>query len=134
VSRNAALVIGFVLLVALGPLLTLEFFLHNIGHGRTRKGTVVVALIVLVASLAFVLWAFLAHPGEAVRTLWTPAIYLTVGVVDLVALVLLVLASGRRGRPQSSTAWITWTALLVTLIAGIGNALVFFLWGPFDFG
>lgn len=132
--RNAALAIALVLLIALGPLLTLELFLRNLRRGRTRQGTVLVALIVLVASLVFVLWVFLAHPGEAVRTLWTPAIYVAVGAVDVVALVLLVLASGRRGRPHSSTAWITGTALLVTLIAGIGNAVVFYLWGPFGFG
>jgi hypothetical protein len=52
----------------------------------------------------------------------------------VVALVLLTLAEGKRGRPHSSSAWITGVALLMTLIAGIGNALVFFLWGPFGFG
>jgi hypothetical protein len=134
VSRSAVLAIALVLLVVLGPLLTLELFLHNLRVGRTRRGTVVVAMVVLVASIVFVLWAFLAHPGEQVRTLWTPAVYFVVGAIDAAALVLLVLAAGRRGRPQSSAAWITSTALLVTLVAGIGNALVFYLWGPYGFG
>jgi cytochrome bd-type quinol oxidase subunit 2 len=134
VPRGAVLAIALVLLILLGPLLTLELFLHNLRVGRTRKGTVVVELVVLVASLAFVLWVFAAHPGEAVRVLWTPVIYLVVGAVDAVALVLLVVASGRRGRPHASTAWITSTALLVTLLAGVGNAVVFYLWGPFGFG
>jgi hypothetical protein len=134
VPRSAVLAIALVLLVLLGPLLTLELFVHNLRVGRTRPGTVVVAMVVLVASSAFVLWAFLARPGEEVRTLWTPAVYLIVGAVDVAALLLLVLAAGGRGRPQSSTAWITSVALLVTLVAGIGNALVFYLWGPYGFG
>ena len=131
--HSAVLVVALVLLVVLGPLLTLELFLHNLRVGRTRGGTVVVAIVVLVASAVFVLWAFASHPGEEVRTTWTPAIYFVVGAVDAAALVLLALAAGKRGRPQSSTAWITGVALLVTLAAGIGNALVFFLWGPFGF-
>ncbi len=134
VPHSAVLAIGLVLLILLGPLLTLELFLHNLRVGRTREGTVVVELVMLTASATFVLWAFLAHPGEAVRVLWTPAVYLAVGAIDVTALVLLVLASGRRGRPYASTAWITSTALLVTLLAGVGNALVFYFWGPFGFG
>jgi len=134
VPRNAVLVIALVLLIGLGPLLTLELFVHNLSVGRTRRGSVVAVLVILVASLAFVVWAFLAYPDEAVRTLWTPAIYVVVGAADVVALVLLTLAAGKRGRPHSSSAWITGVALLMTLIAGIGNALVFFLWGPFGFG
>ena len=132
--RSAVLVVALVLLVVLGPLVTLELFLHNLRVGRTRRGTVVVAIVVLLASVAFVLWAFVAHSGEEVRTLWTPALYLVVGALDALALLLLALAAGRRGRPQSSTAWITGVALLVTLAAGVGNALLFFLWGPYGFG
>lgn len=132
--RSAVLVIALVLLIGLGLLLTLELFLHNLRVGRTRRGSVVAALIILAASIAFVLWAFLAHPGEAVRTLWTPAIYVVVAAADVVALVLLALAAGKRGRPQSSTAWITGTALLLTLAAGVGNAVVFYLWGPYGLG
>ncbi len=132
--RNAVLVIALVLLIGLGPLLTLELFVHNLRVGRTRRGSIVAALVILMASLAFVLWAFLAHPDEAVRTLWTPAIYIVVGAADAVALVLLALAAGRRGRPHSSSAWITGVALLMTLAAGVGNAVVFYLWGPFGFG
>jgi hypothetical protein len=134
VPRNAVLVIALVLLIGLGPLLTLELFVHNLRVGRTRRGSVVAALVILAISLAFVLWAFLSHPGEAVRTLWTPAIYIVVGAADAVALVLLALAAGRRGRPHSSSAWITGVALLMTLAAGVGNAVVFYLWGPFGFG
>ncbi len=133
-QHSAVLVVALVLLVVLGPLLTLELFVHNLRVGRTRGGTVVVAIVVLLASVAFVLWAFASHSGEEVRTMWTPAVYVAVAAVDAAALVLLALAAGRRGRPQSSTAWITSAALLVTLAAGIGNALVFFLWGPFGFG
>ena len=108
--------------------------MHNLRVGRTRRGSIVAALVILMASLAFVLWTFLAHPDEAVRTLWTPAIYVVVGAADVVALVLLTLAAGKRGRPHSSSAWITGVALLMTLAAGVGNAVVFYLWGPFGFG
>jgi cytochrome bd-type quinol oxidase subunit 2 len=134
VPRSAVLVIALVLLIGLGPLLTLELFVHNLRVGRTRRGSVVAALVILVASIAFVLWAFLANPGEAVRTAWTPAIYIVVAAANAVALALLALAAGKRGRPHSSTAWITGVALLMTLVAGVGNAVVFYLWGPFGFG
>lgn len=132
--RGVVLTIALVLLIVLGPLLTLQVLVRNLRRGRTRHGMMVLEIVVLLASVTFVVWAFMAHPGEEVRTVWTPAVYVVVGVIDAVALILLGLAAGRRGRPQSSTAWIVGVALLMTLFAGIGNALVFYLWGPYGFG
>jgi cytochrome bd-type quinol oxidase subunit 2 len=134
VPRGVVLTIALVLLIVLGPLLTLQMFVRNLRVGRTRHGTMVFEIVVLLAAIAFVVWTFLAHPGEEVRSVWTPVVYIVVGAIDVVALVLLGLAAGRRGRPQASTAWIVGVALLMTLFGAIGNAIVFYFWGPFGFG